>query len=823
MEHSSSKDPSTISALFYYPIKSLVYCGALRFTINNDSENFSKKFVPLDSDTADLNHNLKNPPLFVVLLKGVDSKTRMPIIECNVFVIGMKKTAISLVEFCQEAFGRKNLTVYEFYKRYGNIPVVYCSKNELSSKNDCRVSVKHHDLKGYYYATETTPIDLWQLFESNNFPKIDSNFKDNTKPLNDQVTVKWLTDKNELLNYNKTSNYDIRGLLYNDELGEIMNGSEQPPALVRQERTPSPIIFEKYIKKKQPQVIIKEIYVTEAGPPPLKIVENIQKQNPNFQCISHQPKPIYSSVLPKNSNRICQAVHQNQPIYGQMCPSNYNNIRQGCATHENKGINNTNNNHNNNNSNNNKATCQNIKVSNPQIGRPFSQDNQMTLNQRQLALSNIEQKSQAEQTKCSNDTNQNTLINNNFNKTSQQMNQEMNKKSTGVIANQMNRVLPAQIHRGMLSGQMQRDIPTGQINQQMGFSQINHGTINQNQRKPICKMQQRSDANDINQRFLMDNMYHSLPRTNVNHIQTHHRDVSASQLMDKQLQNNQTNQELIRQTNRGISPGQMGGRVIFNNENMHNQLNSIGNNEDISNGNNTYNMPFLNQETKTTIPEQMNKFQNDRNEFINQRIDELYRAISENPNYRGLDNSPEQLNEQILTNKINQLTARDSLNYQYNDSPALRQNIPIEQINLLNNKSLKNLDALLARNLAEKELIEHHRKLGSLLNLRNEISDEEFESPIGCDPEKQALRNGSEMVDYSKIIKQCKMSNKIAESYLHKKSSTRDIKKRYSDQAHIPSKHEYDQKYRIHSEYPEHYEKHKQINRYSLDNEHPGK
>lgn len=60
---------------FYVKRKSLVYCGALRFIKqyhNNDDLKNSKswKFVPLDSELAQMDKNLKNPPLFVAFVKG---------------------------------------------------------------------------------------------------------------------------------------------------------------------------------------------------------------------------------------------------------------------------------------------------------------------------------------------------------------------------------------------------------------------------------------------------------------------------------------------------------------------------------------------------------------------------------------------------------------------------------------------------------------------------------------------------------------------------------------------------------------------------------
>lgn len=167
MEHSSSKDFCSISALFYYPIKGLVYCGALRLIRNSDySDQRSCKFVPLDTELAQKNENFKNPPLFVVFVKSIDPNTKKQIVECLVFVVGMVKIAMKLIESCQKAFNLTRETVSDFYKKFGNIPVVYCMKNDLNS-NDKRVLIKKFDELGYFYATENTPIDIWQLFEEN--------------------------------------------------------------------------------------------------------------------------------------------------------------------------------------------------------------------------------------------------------------------------------------------------------------------------------------------------------------------------------------------------------------------------------------------------------------------------------------------------------------------------------------------------------------------------------------------------------------------------------------------------------------------------------
>jgi hypothetical protein len=177
MEHSSSsKNNNKISSLIFYPMKSLVYCGALRFNTITDPKylhekplyNKPGKFFPLDSPVADLKENLVNPPLFVIFMIGIDPAKQKQIIECSLFVIGRKTIAMQLVESCQMAFSLPNPSVLEFYKKYGNIPVVFCLKDELlNDKKDKKkqISVKNFDTNGYFYATERVSIDWWQLFE----------------------------------------------------------------------------------------------------------------------------------------------------------------------------------------------------------------------------------------------------------------------------------------------------------------------------------------------------------------------------------------------------------------------------------------------------------------------------------------------------------------------------------------------------------------------------------------------------------------------------------------------------------------------------------
>ena len=354
MEHASFKKNCSISALFYYPIKSLVYCGALRFTA--DSEDFTKnsqrwKFVPLDTETAQKTHNSRNPPLFVVFLKAIDPNTKKQVIECQVFVIGMIKTAMKLIESCQKAFNSTRQSIGDFYKKFSNIPVVYCMRTDLDN-GDKRVLVKKFDQNGYFYATENTPIDLWQLFDE------DENLYESMAAVKHQVTnqvtrsdsrepleqiysqikpkknekktksdkIKYQAENNEdyddkmgkvcqenesfLDPYEKTENlikvekridpvtgqniyvrylaepksslnknYDLPEKIYdNNSDHNFDNENKKNRVFVRNDKTPSPIIVEKYVKKKAPQVIIKEIHVHEPAPPPVKIIQSMNNQ-----------------------------------------------------------------------------------------------------------------------------------------------------------------------------------------------------------------------------------------------------------------------------------------------------------------------------------------------------------------------------------------------------------------------------------------------------------------------------------------------------------------------------------------------------------------
>jgi hypothetical protein len=272
MEHSSTKNDSSTSALFFYPIKSLVYAGALKFGLIDTEDPRSGKFMPLDSKVADTNQNGKYPPLFVVLVKGYDPKMNFAIVECHVFVVNSKKTSKIFLKGCKKAFEVENPDVDEFLKEFGSIPLTYDMDKGSPRLVNANI-VKSYDQNGYFYSLKYSPIELWQLFES---PDQMSNQMQPFDP-NNTENVKWLTSKNDLVDSTKKSDYEfnVKELLERDELMEE-NFLAEPQILVRKRSEPQPIIIEKYITKKQPQVIIKEIYVIEPARPPIKYVQKLE-------------------------------------------------------------------------------------------------------------------------------------------------------------------------------------------------------------------------------------------------------------------------------------------------------------------------------------------------------------------------------------------------------------------------------------------------------------------------------------------------------------------------------------------------------------------
>jgi hypothetical protein len=369
MEHKSKCENNPISALLYYPIKSLVYCGALRFISDHgdidfdddlNSDNLSRmKFMPIDNEIAERPQNLKNPPLFVVFLKAIDAISMNSVIECHVFVLGAAKTAMKLVECCQKAFNCSKVTVNDFNKKYGNCPVIYSMSSSYGANSTAsintsagRISVKIPDtnsrMSGFFYGTEDTPIEIWLLFDASDSRSLTSSSQiigngresgNNSKSSmvsNDRNrrTISRESVKNEQLysekrrtphstrideddirqqnpyernenllkvekrldpvtgeniyvryllqdeannnqtsssklsnNYRRSSSnnivnsisnnriYDVDLNVYGDKIDMDKNAEQMQQQLyIRQEKTPSPIIIEQYVKKKAPQV-----------------------------------------------------------------------------------------------------------------------------------------------------------------------------------------------------------------------------------------------------------------------------------------------------------------------------------------------------------------------------------------------------------------------------------------------------------------------------------------------------------------------------------------------------------------------------------------
>lgn len=103
--------------------------------------------------------------------------------------------------------------------------------------------------------------------------------------------------------------YSLHDLIYgnhmdlDEECSKAFRNQEIPPIIIRQEKTPSPIIVEKYVKKKSPQVIIKEIHVQEPAPPPIKVVEKMDGSQAPAELFSNERfSPIYQPQQSKDLN-----------------------------------------------------------------------------------------------------------------------------------------------------------------------------------------------------------------------------------------------------------------------------------------------------------------------------------------------------------------------------------------------------------------------------------------------------------------------------------------------------------------------------------------
>lgn len=86
--------------------------------------------------------------------------------------------------------------------------------------------------------------------------------------------------------------------IYGDKIDLDRSMDKNQPLYIRHEKTPSPIIVEQYVKKKAPQVIIKEIHVQEPAPPPIKVIQKM----PNYLFEQKEKETTTPDILKKSTS-----------------------------------------------------------------------------------------------------------------------------------------------------------------------------------------------------------------------------------------------------------------------------------------------------------------------------------------------------------------------------------------------------------------------------------------------------------------------------------------------------------------------------------------
>lgn len=92
-----------------------------------------------------------------------------------------------------------------------------------------------------------------------------------------------------------------------EALGFGVGSSKMDPIVIR-EKTPSPIVYERYIKKKAPQVIIKEIHVQDQSPPPIKYVQKTVESYHNQILIDKNATT--AEITSKKMNEMKSTIQQ---------------------------------------------------------------------------------------------------------------------------------------------------------------------------------------------------------------------------------------------------------------------------------------------------------------------------------------------------------------------------------------------------------------------------------------------------------------------------------------------------------------------------------
>lgn len=319
IEHVTNSDKD-IKGYFYYPIRSLAYCGALRF-IEDDDGNW--RFVALDASIASEDRNIKNPPLFVLLMKSIEPNNVQKI-ECHVFVTGMKKSAMRLVESCQNAYNITKFNLSDFLAKYTSIPVVV-SYNGAPKDSLRDIKIPHQ--KGFFYTFEERLIDYFQLFDSDE-EKTSETFSEHvfrSEPEDASVPNKMSThdeytyeiEEREIDPYEEapylvkvekrvdpesgqniyirwfakpTGDFDASDI----EIEKLTKGSGKTPIVIKEiDKSPSPIIIEKIVKKKKPKVIIKEIHVDDPTEEVIEVVKEDRRPTRSHEYARRNDR-IYS-------------------------------------------------------------------------------------------------------------------------------------------------------------------------------------------------------------------------------------------------------------------------------------------------------------------------------------------------------------------------------------------------------------------------------------------------------------------------------------------------------------------------------------------------
>lgn len=167
----------------FYPLSSLIYCGALRFTLVKDSQRSTVdwRFLPLDSQTS------KHPPIFCAVFQRTEL---VPADECHCFITKNDQEATILVETIgsiyrnlpENSFFRKSPIFYQL-DRFGRrisetTGVIYMTVDEQQN-SICSPPFDKRDFldplrPGFFYRSDESLIEKWHIWKEidDSFDKI---------------------------------------------------------------------------------------------------------------------------------------------------------------------------------------------------------------------------------------------------------------------------------------------------------------------------------------------------------------------------------------------------------------------------------------------------------------------------------------------------------------------------------------------------------------------------------------------------------------------------------------------------------------------------